>query len=145
MTSSGQRPRILLNILQYIGHSAKQRICSGPVFGLFSSVLYYIVCLKSFFQIGPIYLQIKTTLLCFFNPVQYLYYLKNLSCFPNSLPSHFLSSWNVFLPSTCCIQLIHEQHGFELLRSVYMWIFFSVVNTAVLRKLQLIESADTDD
>ena len=41
MTSNGQKPRIPLNILQYIGHSAKQRIAwKWSRFGLFSSVLY---------------------------------------------------------------------------------------------------------
>ena len=35
-------------------------------------------------------------------------------------------------------QLTLEQHGFELCRSTYMWIFYSV-HTAVLYHLQLVE------
>ena len=45
------------------------------------------------------------------------------------------------------LQLTFEQNGFELPGSTYMWIFFlfvSVVNTAVLLVLGLVESSEVE-
>ena len=42
------------------------------------------------------------------------------------------------------IQLTLEQHGFELCRCIYTWIFFFSPNTTVLQHPQLVESEDVE-
>ena len=42
------------------------------------------------------------------------------------------------------VQLILERHKFELHRSIYTLIFFSVGNTTLLHDLQLVASGDAE-